>query len=276
MSLFSEFLPKQSKTVVQQLEKPTSHQQVKLKSESTTGLVIAIAIIAIWATSLILLLCVDISKFNTLTLLLGVLWQTFLYTGLFITAHDAMHGVVFPGNSKINHFIGSLSLLLYGCLSYNKLIKKHWIHHHRPASELDPDFHDGKHKNFFAWYLNFMKNYWSWRQIIALMVIYNVIHYTLHIPEENLNYFWAIPSVLSSVQLFYFGTFLPHQEPKDGYSEPHRAQTISRPVWWSFITCYHFGYHEEHHESPHAPWWKLPEIHLMKRSTINPTSVAIR
>jgi beta-carotene ketolase (CrtW type) len=118
-----------------------------------------------------------------------------------------------------------------------------------------------------------MKGYWSWGQIIISMIIYNVVHKTLHIPEENLNYFWVIPSLLSSLQLFYFGSFLPHQEPEGGYSEPHRAQTISRPVWWSFISCYHFGYHEEHHEYPHVAWWKLPEIYMMRRSTINAPNV---
>ncbi|WP_460207188.1 beta-carotene ketolase CrtW [Scytonema sp. NUACC21] len=250
---------------MQQLEKPPS-PQIKLTSESTTGLLIATTIIVVWAASLIFLLSVDTSKLNLLTLLLAIIWQTFLYTGLFITAHDAMHGVVYPSNSKINHFIGTLSLLLYGWLSYNKLIKKHWMHHHRPATELDPDFHNGHHKNFFAWYLYFMKNYWSWQQIIVVTSVYNLAHYLFHLPKGNLNYFWAIPAILSSVQLFYFGTFLPHQEPKDGYSEPHRAQTISRPVWWSFITCYHFGYHEEHHEYPHVAWWQLPEIYRFKKN----------
>lgn len=247
--------------MVQRLDQPLS-DQIKLTSEFTTvGLLIAIAIIGIWAISLILLISVDISKFNRLTLLLAILWQTFLYTGMFITAHDAMHGVVFPNNSKINHFIGSLCLILYGCLSYKKLLKKHWMHHHSPASELDPDFHDGKHKNFFAWYFHFMKGYWSWIQIISLIAIYEILDYVLHLPKDNLTYFWIIPSLLSSLQLFYFGTFLPHQEPEGGYIEPHRAQTMSLSTWWSFITCYHFGYHEEHHEYPHAPWWRLPEIY---------------
>ncbi|MBW4627442.1 MAG: fatty acid desaturase [Brasilonema octagenarum HA4186-MV1] len=262
------FPPKRSTTVIQQLEKPTTHQQ-KLSSPSTGGLVIAIVIIATWVTSLILLLSVDISNFNILTLSLAMLWQAFLYTGLFITTHDAMHGAVFPANNKINHFIGSLCLTLYGFLPYQKLLRKHWMHHHHPASDKDPDFHDGEHKNLFAWYFYFMKNYSSWGQMLIITIIYNLAYFILHIPRVNLTLFWAIPALISSIQLFYFGTFLPHREPKDGYSEPHRAQTISYPVWWSFLTCYHFGYHEEHHESPHLPWWQLPDAHMLKRSTIN-------
>ncbi|WP_017653066.1 beta-carotene ketolase CrtW [Fortiea contorta] len=253
-----------------ELEKTFSDQLqitsiVKLKS-LFGGIFLAISIISIWSFSLVFLLAIDIANIKFLFLLPMILWQTFLYTGLFITAHDAMHGVVFRQNSKINHFIGSLCLSLYGLLPYKKLLKKHWLHHHHPASEIDPDFHDGKHQNFFAWYAYFMKNYWSWRQIISLTLIYNFAKYILHIPTDNLNYFWVIPSLLSSVQLFYFGTFLPHKQPSGGYVNLHRAQTTKRPVLWSFITCYHFGYHEEHHEYPHIPWWQLPKIYEMRQT----------
>jgi beta-carotene/zeaxanthin 4-ketolase len=252
-----------------QLEQPQSHQ-IKftpiLKNKSPfKGLFIAIVIISVWAVSLVLLLSLDISKLNFLILLPVIIWQTFLYTGLFITSHDAMHGVVFPQNPKINHITGTLTLSLYGLLPYKKLLKKHWLHHHNPASQIDPDFHNGKHKNFFAWYLHFMKSYWSWGQIIALTTIYNFFKYVFHIPSDNLTYFWVIPSLLSSLQLFYFGTFLPHSEPVGGYIHPHHALTIDRPIWWSFITCYHFGYHEEHHEYPHVPWWQLPEIYKISK-----------
>jgi beta-carotene ketolase (CrtW type) len=249
-----------------ELEKPPIHQ-IKLtpvvKNKSPfKGIFIAITIISVWALSLVFLLSLNIPQFGGFWRLLPIiLWQTFLYTGLFITAHDAMHGIVFRQNSKINHFIGSLCLSLYGLLSYKKLLKKHWLHHHNPASELDPDFHDGKHESLFVWYVYFMKGYWSWRQIITLTIIYNIAHYALHIPSDNLTYFWVIPSLLSSLQLFYFGTFLPHRQPKGGYTNVHRARTIKRPILWSFITCYHFGYHEEHHEYPHIPWWQLPEIY---------------
>ena len=238
--------------------------QIK-KSESTfRGILIALAIIGIWACSLVFLLSLDISKVPILWILPAMLWQAFLYTGLFITAHDAMHGVVFPQNHKINNLVGSLAVLLYGLFSYDKLLEKHWVHHRHPGSELDPDFHKGKQKNFFAWYFHFMKNYWSWIRLIGLMTTFNIISYTLHIPEKNLTVFWVIPSVLSSLQLFYFGSFLPHREPKGGYNNIHFAQSSHFPVIWSFITCYHFGYHKEHHEFPHVPWWNLPVIYKMQ------------
>jgi len=226
-----------------------------------TGVLIASIIIGLWASSLLFLLSLDISKIPLVWRFVAILWQTFLYTGLFITAHDAMHGVVFPKNRKINNLIGSAAALIYGLFSYKELLKKHWLHHNHPASELDPDFHDSKHKNFFSWYFHFMKRYWSWKRLIGLMLIFSIISRAFHIPEINLTLFWVIPPILSSMQLFYFGTFLPHQEPEGGYTNPHRAETTLFPVFWSFITCYHFGYHKEHHEYPHVPWWKLPEIY---------------
>ncbi|WP_026735441.1 beta-carotene ketolase CrtW [Fischerella sp. PCC 9605] len=246
-------------------------QQIKITSEfpiGTAGILIAIVILLLWTINLLVLLSIDFSKLSFSGLLLTIFSQTFLCTGLFITAHDAMHGVVFPKNIKFNHCIGAICLFFYGFLSYKTLLKKHWMHHHHPASELDPDFHDGKHKNLFAWYFHFMKNYWSWGQIITWIIAYNGVHYIFHIPISNLTFFWALPSILSSLQLFYFGTFLTHREPPRGYVQPHYAETTSLPIWLSFITCYHFGYHKEHHEYPHLAWWQLPEIYKLRRSLL--------
>lgn len=250
----------QSDQISLQSMKVTS-TSMTISEETRNGLLIALMIIGLWASSLIFLFSLDLCQSHILGILVGVALQTFLYTGLFITAHDAMHGVVFPLNLKINNLIGSLSLFLYGLFFYKELLKKHWLHHHHPASELDPDFHNNKYKNFFAWYFYFMKRYWSWTRLIGLVVVFKFVHYALHIPENNLTLFWVIPSLLSSLQLFYFGTFLPHREPKEGYTNSHRAKTYPLPFFWSFITCYHFGYHQEHHEYPHIPWWRLPEIY---------------
>lgn len=224
------------------------------------GIIIAASIIGIWFVSEVWLLSVGLEKIQFGWLIAAICWQTFLYTGLFITGHDAMHGVVFPQNKKVNNLIGIVTVFLYGLFSYNQLLKKHWLHHKYPATELDPDFHDGKHKNFFAWYFHFMKGYSNWQQITAMAVVLTVLTLLVHIPVINLALFLCIPSILSSVQLFYFGTFLTHREPTGGYKNNHRAESTYFSTFWSFITCYHFGYHQEHHEYPHVPWWKLPEI----------------
>ncbi|MBD2345297.1 beta-carotene ketolase CrtW [Anabaena subtropica] len=225
------------------------------------GIIIGGFILCLWAVSLIILLSLDTSIIHVFLLGIAMLWQTFLYTGLFITAHDAMHGVVYPKNANINNFIGKLALLLYGLFPYKELLKKHWLHHRHPGSELDPDYCNAHPQNFFLWYFHFMKSYWRWTQLFGLVMIFHLLKNLFNIPENNLIIFWIIPSILSSVQLFYFGTFLPHKKVEGGYTNSHCARSIALPLFWSFIACYHFGYHKEHHEYPQLPWWKLPAIY---------------
>jgi beta-carotene/zeaxanthin 4-ketolase len=234
---------------------------MKAKLEEQYGISIASCIITLWAISTTLLLSLNGLEVSLWWLPFAVGLQTFLYTGLFITAHDAMHGLVYRHNLKLNHLIGQLCLLLYGLLSYEDLLNKHQLHHRYPATEKDPDFHNHQHKNFFCWYLYFMKNYWNWFQILGLATIFHISNYCLHISQVNLIVFWILPSLLSSIQLFYFGTFLTHREPTEGYNSPHRAQSNPLPILLSFITCYHFGYHQEHHQYPNVPWWQLPKVY---------------
>lgn len=184
--------------------------------------------------------------------------QTFLYTGLFIATHDAMHGLVLPKHPTLNNYIGCLAVLLYALFSYTKLRKKHQEHHKFPASNKDPDFYDGKHKNFPVWYVNFLSNYLSLSQILGMAIIFNIRKHLLGISTSNLLLFWVVPAISSTLQLFYFGTYLPHRELASGYTDRHRARSNSYSVFLSFLTCYHFGYHWEHHAYPQIPWWQLP------------------
>lgn len=225
------------------------------------GVFVALTIIGLWAVSLGVLLPSDVATMPIVLRVAAIVVQTFLYTGLFITAHDAMHGAISPSNIKLNNAIGSFAVGAYALFSYKKMIKTHWMHHQHPASEQDPDFHDGRHKNFLAWYFYFMTRYWSWTRLVGLIAVFHIAHRLLHVEEINLILFWMIPSIASSAQLFFFGTYLPHREPKGGYQNESRAQSSHWSEFWSFMSCYHFGYHQEHHEQPHLPWWKLPEMH---------------
>ncbi len=224
------------------------------------GLFIAITIIGLWGLSLTFLLTRDAAHLNIALVPIGILFQTFLYTGLFITVHDAMHGSVCPAHPRRNNIVGTIAVRLYALFSYRKLLEKHWAHHRTPASDADPDFHDGQRTGFLAWYLHFMKEYLSWWQIVGMALVFQVMEYVLMIPAINLLLFWVVPALLSTLQLFYFGTYLPHRTPEGGYDNPHRAQSNAYATFWSFITCYHFGYHWEHHEYPSLPWWNLPEV----------------
>lgn len=226
---------------------------------SSLSLQVAMTIVGIWAISLWNCAQVEISNVQIVYLLCLVGWQTWLYTGLFITAHDGMHGSIHP-SPQLNRSIGQLCLWLYAGFDYSQLLAKHQLHHQYPASDRDPDFHDGQTAHFWGWYGHFVCEHISWRQLLNLVVMFGIYAIICHFSIVNIILFWIVPSLLSSLQLFYFGTFLPHREPEGGYTNPHRATTINRSTWWSLITCYHFGYHYEHHNSPQTPWWKLHRL----------------
>lgn len=220
------------------------------RSNSYTGLFIALSIIGIWAYCLVNFLNWNFSWSNPLVYL-AILLQMHLYTGLFITAHDAMHGTV-TANKPMNNFIGGLCTLLYALFPFRKLYTKHHEHHRHVHSAADPDYHDG---NFFAWYFNFIKTYITWWQVVIMATIFNVLKFW--IAEPNLIIFWVLPSLLSTLQLFYFGTWLPHH---GEHQNQHHSRSQPKNHFLAFFTCYFFGYHFEHHDSPGTPWWKLWQL----------------
>jgi beta-carotene ketolase (CrtW type) len=238
---------------------------------SYQGIAIAVSIIALWLTSACALMALDLETLSAVMVIPAILFQTFLYTGLFITAHDAMHGLLAPHDRKLNDALGALSVLLYALFSFNRIKIEHRKHHAQPGSAQDPDFHDGKHKGFGAWYLHFMLTYVTWRQIAGMALAFNILQHLAGVAPSNLLLFWVTPALLSTLQLFYFGTFLPHREAKAEHVDAHHARTNDFPVFWSFLTCYHFGYHWEHHEFPYVPWWKLPSV---RRAMVRARSLA--
>ena len=136
--------------------------------DAVRGVISAIIIISVWLSSLIFSLTIHIEHLAIWLIILMIIWQTFLYTGLFITAHDAMHGTAFFKNKDINKIIGMLAVLLYAMFSYKKLLTKHHQHHKSPGTRNDPDFHDGIHKGFWKWYIHFLFNYLTWEQFLIM------------------------------------------------------------------------------------------------------------
>ena len=79
---------------------------------------IAVSVITAWLSAVVL----GVLGLNPLagTLLADVLWASvtlWLTTGLFITAHDSMHGLVLPKHRHLNAWVGRIALLLsmLGC-----------------------------------------------------------------------------------------------------------------------------------------------------------------
>ncbi len=213
----------------------------------------------LWALGLVALLRVELSVASIWWVPVAIVAQTFLYTGLFITAHDAMHGTICPTHRGINRFIGRVCVLFYALFSYKTLCTKHHAHHAHPVSAEDPDYHGHEEDRFWPWYVSFMFEYVTVLQLVGMGVTYNVLLHLVGVPAINLSIFWVLPALLSTFQLFYFGTYLPHRGPKAEFGDAYHARSNDLGVWMSFLTCFHFGgYHWEHHHRPGTPWWRLP------------------
>lgn len=190
-----------------------------------------------------------------------VLFQSWLSVGLFIVAHDAIHGTLAPTNRGLNNAVGRIAINLYGGFDFDKLARAHHLHHRHSGTELDPDFSSSHPNNVIIWALCFFSRHLTWRVLLFFPVVFNVYLYFFGAERLNLILFFCLPALMSAFQLFLFGTFLPHRH--DGNSEfadEHRSRSSNVGRVISLLTCYHFGYHHEHHLYPYVPWWKLPGV----------------
>lgn len=247
---------------------------VAIAQPDLKGLLIALAIMGAWICNLAWFLPAHLPTLSAFVLVAAVLLQTFLNTGLFVTAHDAIHGSVYPADSNVNRWVGELCAIAYACLPYQTLAANHKLHHRDPTGTADPDFNPRHNASFFACYVRFIQQYWGWRQFLQLTGFLVIMAWIFQLAPANLAVFWGIPSFLSSLQLFYFGTYRPHQSldrtsganrKDDG--NPYSCCTKSDVLPWllSLLACYHFGYHQEHHDRPDTPWWGLPQVYWENR-----------
>lgn len=232
---------------------------MKIAVSPTIGIFLGIGIIATSICSTVY----SISYGTTLHPVGQILWvllNTWLFTGLFITAHDAMHGVVAPNSPRLNKQIGQVALFVYAGLSYTRLLSGHILHHQYPATTNDPDYLPYHHKfrtmeAIVRWYWSFMLSYLTWHPFLVIATIFTIADRIYAVDVSSMLIFWILPQVLSTLQLFYFGTYLPH---RGEFTDSLPARSNDYPVWLSLLTCFHFGYHREHHLYPHLPWWLLP------------------
>jgi beta-carotene ketolase (CrtW type) len=235
---------------------------------SRTGLVLNAAIILGWLGSLVSLLGLNIGLLPWWLLMPAVLGRTLLQTGLFIIGHDAMHRILCPARSRWNDRLGAAALALYAALPYQRCRINHQRHHQLPATAADPDFPSDDQAGALHWYRQFMAGYLSLPQMGCLLsgwaglgLAYSAITPTA---IANVLLFCMLPLLLSSLQLFIFGTYLPHR----GQRAPHRQshpESLDLPAWLSLLACFHFGYHREHHDDPGLSWFELPAARARSR-----------
>lgn len=231
--------------------------------QSWIGVALALAIIGAWlALHVFGVFFIDLSQSQLLPAALLLVALTWLSVGVYIVAHDAMHGSLCPASRPAGNAIGALAVWLYAGFSFRRLTPKHQAHHHNPGTADDPDFAPATPDQARRWYFQFMQAYFGPREIV-IMVLRVGAYLLLGARLENILLFFALPGLLSSFQLFYFGTFLPHRHlaaGDAGFTDRHRARSNEYGVLMSLLTCFHFGYHHEHHLHPGEPWWRLPAL----------------
>ncbi len=239
----------------------TTHPPLKPSpgAQRAIGLALTAGILGSWLFIHIFGLFVFELTWTTLPLaLLMGLAQCWLSVGLFIVSHDAMHGSLVPGSKRLNGFIGGTLLFLYAGFGWRKMRDAHYDHHAHAGSERDPDFDADAPHDARRWYTSFLKRYFGWRSVLFVSTVVTVYWLVFGVPMAQIVLLYGAPAIASSMQLFYFGTFRPHRHAHDSFIDRHNARTDGFPGWLSLLTCFHFGYHLEHHRRPDLPWWALP------------------
>lgn len=234
--------------------------------EGRIGLTLAALVMFAWLALHFALLLLPLAALPFAAVVLGPLLVCWLSVGLFIVAHDAIHGTLAPGYPRLCRLVGAAALRLYAGFDFDRVAAKHRLHHAHPGSEDDPDFHRGV-LHPVRWYLDFMREYVSLPQIAFMAVWVTLYAAVLGIGPVRIALFWIVPLLASTVQLFVFGTYLPHRPvANETFADLHRARSLEFSWLLSLIACFHFGYHREHHAQPSAPWWRLPQVHARMRA----------
>jgi beta-carotene/zeaxanthin 4-ketolase len=229
-----------------------------VRGQAAIGIALACAVIGAWAALHVYgVFFHPLSAAGLLVAPLLIAATCWLNVGLFIIAHDAMHGSLAPRRPAVNRAFGRVALALYAGFFYDRLVPKHFAHHRAPGTEHDPDFSASHPRRFWPWYLQFLREYFGLAQLLVLSAI-SAVYLLIGVRYANLLLFWALPAILSSLQLFYFGTFRPHRQEDSDFADGHRARSNGMGWLPSLLSCFHFGYHHEHHLAPHVPWWRLP------------------
>ncbi|HYD98240.1 MAG TPA: fatty acid desaturase, partial [Alphaproteobacteria bacterium] len=152
--------------------------------------------------------------------------QTWLCVGLFIVGHDAIHGSLVPGRPRWNAAIGQLCFGLYAVFSLRKLAAGHHAHHAAPGTADDPDFDADHPRAFVPWFVAFFRRYFGLAEFARLAALLAAYLFVLGAPPLNAAVFWGLPAILSALQLFTFGTYLPHRHEEADFADHHRARTL--------------------------------------------------
>ena len=231
------------------------------RRQAVIGLTLAAAVVAAWLSIHVFAMFFFELTWASLPLaLLLAAVQCWLSVGLFIISHDAMHGSLVPGARRINSAIGAALLFLYAGFSWKRMRSAHFDHHRLAGKPGDPDFDEDNPSHFWRWYGTFLKRYFGKQSILFVSSVVTIYWLVLGVPVQNIVLLYGLPAIASSMQLFYFGTYRPHRHDERGFADRHNARSDDFGSFASLASCFHFGYHHEHHCRADIPWWALPRI----------------
>ena len=246
---------------------------MSLARHTATGLALAALIFGTWlAVHLWAMFSYRIDGSNWALMPLIFALQCWLSVGMFIVAHDAMHGSLAPRAPRIASMIGGFLLFIYAGFGWRRMRDAHFDHHRHTGSAADPDFHADNPRDFWPWYAQFLKRYFGPMSMIWVWTVVLTYFLLLDVPPQNIALLYGFPAIASSLQLFYFGTYRPHRHLGEGYdfADRHHSRSNDYGALKSLLTCFHFGYHHEHHLSPATPWWALPARHRVYNTEAAP------
>lgn len=230
--------------------------------QSAIGILLATAIFTAWIGVHLWAMFVyrmDSGNFWIVPIIFAL--QCWLSVGMFIVAHDAMHGSLSPSAKGVGQVIGAVLLFIYAGFGWQKMRDAHFDHHKYTGTAKDPDYNDDNPHDFWPWYMLFLKRYFGWMSMAWVWTVVLTYYFVLGIPPQNIALLYGFPAITSSLQLFYFGTYRPHRREDAGFADTHNSRTNNYSAIASLFSCFHFGYHHEHHLSPATPWWGLPAQH---------------
>lgn len=229
-------------------------------TQAAIGLTLAAMIFGAWlALHIFAMFVFDLTWASVPFALMLAVVQCWLSVGLFIISHDAMHGSLIPGAKRANAAIGASLLFLYAGFSWRKMRDAHFDHHKLAGKTGDPDFDENNPAAFWPWYLTFLKRYFGLSSILLVSSVVTLYWLVLDVPVTTIVLLYGAPAIASSVQLFYFGTYRPHHHDGAEFADRHNARSENFGRLASLLSCFHFGYHHEHHCRPDTPWWGLPK-----------------
>ena len=178
------------------------------------------------------------------------------FTGLFILAHEAIHGTLLPGFPRVGHALGRLFATVYALVDYDLLRENHWKHHGFVATDRDPDF-DGEGR-LLLHAARFLGRYLRWYAIPLLALAGHLVGQAGHTAAMLGAY--VVPVLLSTLVVFTVGIHLVHHPEllrTRASGDANRAVCIDLGRVGSALVILNFNVHWHHHAHPRLSWWEL-------------------